>query len=92
MGLLTDGRHDEAEAMALEVEETSAAADIVNFGMTRAIRARVAAARGELELAEQLARESEDFGNQTDFPMMHGGVIRVARSRVRRAGQGRRGR
>jgi class 3 adenylate cyclase len=71
MGLLTDGLHDEAEAMALEVEETSAYADIVNFGMTRAVRARVAAARGELELAEQLARESVDFGNQTDFPIMH---------------------
>jgi ATP/maltotriose-dependent transcriptional regulator MalT len=70
--LLEGGKPDEAEAMALEVDEMSAEADIVNFAMTRGVRARVAAQRGDRERAEALAREGIDFALETDFTLVHG--------------------
>ena len=58
--------------MALEAEEISAKADVINFAMTRGIRAQHAAAQGNADEAERLAREGVDFAMQTDFPLAHG--------------------
>jgi hypothetical protein len=49
----------------------SADADVINFAMTRGVRAEAAAARGDAERAKQLAREGIEFALQTDFPMFH---------------------
>ena len=70
--LVAGGRLDEAKAMALEAEEISAKADVINFAMTRGIRAQQAAAQGNADEAERLAREGVDFAMQTDFPLAHG--------------------
>jgi class 3 adenylate cyclase len=70
--LLEDGKPDEAEAMAFEAEEMSADGDVVNFAMTRGVRARVAALRGDRGRAEALAREGIEFALQTDFTLVQG--------------------
>jgi class 3 adenylate cyclase len=72
VSLAADGRHDEALAIADEVDAMSADADVVNFAMTRAVRARAAAASGDLEQARRLAREGVDFALRTDFVLSHG--------------------
>jgi ATP/maltotriose-dependent transcriptional regulator MalT len=69
--LLADGRPDEAEDIALEAEAMSAEVDVVNFAITRGVRARIAALRGDPERAEALAREGIGFALETDFPIMH---------------------
>jgi len=50
----------------------SAKADVINFAMTRGIRAQRAAAEGHADEAERLAREGIEFAMQTDFPLAHG--------------------
>jgi hypothetical protein len=40
--------------------------------MTRAVRARAAAASGDLEQARRLAREGVEFALRTDFVLWHG--------------------
>jgi class 3 adenylate cyclase len=70
--LAADGRLDEAEGVANEVDEMSAEADVVNFAMTRGVRAQVAALRGDRERAQELAREGIEFALQTDFSLMQG--------------------
>jgi ATP/maltotriose-dependent transcriptional regulator MalT len=70
--LAVQGRLDEAEALADEVDAMSADADIINFAMTRGARARVAAARGDRDRAKELAREAIDFALRTDFVLWHG--------------------
>jgi tetratricopeptide (TPR) repeat protein len=71
------GRHDEALAIADEVDAMSADADVLNFAMTRGVRAQAAAARGDAERAKQLAREGIDFALQTDFTIFHGFAYEV---------------
>jgi ATP/maltotriose-dependent transcriptional regulator MalT len=66
------GRYDEALAIADEVDAMSADADVINFAMTRGVRAEAAAARGDAERAWQLAREGVEFALQTDFPIFQG--------------------
>jgi class 3 adenylate cyclase len=65
------GRHDEALAIADEVDAMSADADVINFAMTRGVRAEAAAAGGDVDRAGQLAREGIEFALQTDFPIFH---------------------
>ncbi|HLY85780.1 MAG TPA: adenylate/guanylate cyclase domain-containing protein [Gaiellaceae bacterium] len=62
---------DEAERLALEGEELGAAEDVVNFALGRALRARLAADRGEHEEAERLARSGLEYAYTTDFPVVH---------------------
>jgi tetratricopeptide (TPR) repeat protein len=75
--LVALGRYDEALAIADEVDAMSADDDIVNFVMTRGVRAEAAAARGETERAKQLAREGIEFALQTDFPLFQGFAYEV---------------
>ncbi len=69
--LLAQGRLDEAEQVALEVEQTSAPEDVLNFALTLAVRARVALARGEAG-AETLAQAAVDAADRSDFPVYRG--------------------
>jgi class 3 adenylate cyclase/tetratricopeptide (TPR) repeat protein len=69
--LLLLGRLDEAERYALEGEEMGSVDDVVNFADGRGVRSLVAAARGEHEAAEELARSALDYAYRTDFPRIH---------------------
>jgi tetratricopeptide (TPR) repeat protein len=67
--LRRQGKLEEAERMALEMEVESAPEDVINFVITRGVRSLVAAARGDLERALDLAREAVGYAQQTDFPV-----------------------
>lgn len=69
--LYLDGQAEEAERLAVEGEELGAAEDVVNFAFGRALRARLAADRGEHAEAERLARSGLEYAYKTDFPAVH---------------------
>jgi ATP/maltotriose-dependent transcriptional regulator MalT len=69
--LYLGGETDEAERLALEGEELGAVEDVVNFAWGRALRARLAADRGEETEAERLARSGLEYAYKTDFPSVH---------------------
>jgi len=71
------GALDEAERGALEAEELGGADDIVNFAWGRAIRACIAADRGDRATADELARDAVRYALETDFPIVHGDVYRA---------------
>jgi class 3 adenylate cyclase/tetratricopeptide (TPR) repeat protein len=62
------GDAEEAERLALQGEQLGAKEDVVNFAWGRGVRARVAADRGDLRAAEDLARDSVRYAYETDFP------------------------
>jgi class 3 adenylate cyclase/tetratricopeptide (TPR) repeat protein len=62
------GRGDEAERFTEISEELSAADDLVPQVVWRGVRAKILAGRGELEEAEELAREAAALVEDTDFP------------------------
>jgi class 3 adenylate cyclase/tetratricopeptide (TPR) repeat protein len=78
------GERDEPERLALDAETMGGPDDLVNFAFGRALRARIAADRGELEAAETLAREALAYGERSDFPQIHARV-REALGHVARA-------
>jgi class 3 adenylate cyclase/tetratricopeptide (TPR) repeat protein len=65
------GEIDEAERQAIEGEELGAAEDVINFAWGRALRARIAADRGDLATAEEFARNALENAYKTDFPTAH---------------------
>jgi class 3 adenylate cyclase/tetratricopeptide (TPR) repeat protein len=71
------GRYDEALAIADEVDTMSADDDVINFVMTRGVRAEAAAAQGDTERAGRLAREGIEFALRTDFPIFQGFAYEV---------------
>ena len=71
------GDLDGAEQMALEGEQLGSPEDVVNFAMSKGVRAHIAADRGEHATAEQLAREAVGHALETDFPMIHGDAFRA---------------
>jgi class 3 adenylate cyclase/tetratricopeptide (TPR) repeat protein len=66
------GRHDEAEEWAGKSRELGGSDDIITQMIWRQVLARVRAHRGELEEAEQLARESVEYGERTDMLVARG--------------------
>jgi tetratricopeptide (TPR) repeat protein len=66
--LYENGQADEAERFALAGEEEGAAQDLINFAWGRALRARIAADRGDFDGAERLAREALEYALQIDLP------------------------
>jgi tetratricopeptide (TPR) repeat protein len=68
------GELEEAERCALEGEEMGADEDFVNFAMGRAVRARVAADRGDNDEAAGLAEQALHYASLCDFPEVHGKV------------------
>ena len=81
------GQPAEAERLAIEGEAMSSADDLVNFALGRSLRARILAARGELDAAEGLALEAIEYARRSDFPQIHARTDE-ALAHVRRA-QGR---
>ena len=67
-----DGRPDDALALLDEVDEISADEDVINFAISRGLRARIGSERGDLAEAERLAREGLEFALATDFPWTRG--------------------
>jgi class 3 adenylate cyclase/tetratricopeptide (TPR) repeat protein len=69
------GRLDEAESFTVVSEQTAPRDDLASQTTWRGVRARVLARRGELEQAEQLAREAVAIGERTDFLVWRGEAL-----------------
>jgi len=65
-----DGRLDEADALAHEGECLGGPGDLVNHVSGPSVRAKVLAARGRFDEAEQLARLSVERSADSDLPHM----------------------
>jgi tetratricopeptide (TPR) repeat protein len=81
------GDLDEAERLAIAGEELGAAEDVINFARGRRVRALVAADRGDLDRAEELARDSFAHAYRTDFPAEHGEAHETLAYVLRAAGR-----
>jgi tetratricopeptide (TPR) repeat protein len=68
------GERDEAEQLAVSGEAMGGEDDLVNFALGRALRARLAADRGDADQASVLAREAIAYGERSDFPGLHASV------------------
>jgi class 3 adenylate cyclase/tetratricopeptide (TPR) repeat protein len=66
------GEYDEARRFAEISEHTAASNDVVAQILWRGTRAKLVARKGELELAEQIAREAVELAKQTDFLDLRG--------------------
>jgi predicted ATPase/class 3 adenylate cyclase len=65
--IYAQGRDEEAERFTERGEELAASGDIATQAMWRSVRAKVLVKRGDVDEAEQLAREALAFAEQTDF-------------------------
>jgi class 3 adenylate cyclase/tetratricopeptide (TPR) repeat protein len=81
------GELDEAERLAVEGEEMGDVEDIINFSRGRALRARIAADRGDEDKAMALAQNAFDYAFRTDFPSEHGEAWEALAHVHRRAGR-----
>jgi ATP/maltotriose-dependent transcriptional regulator MalT len=68
--LYAQGRDDEADELALAIQESAGSEDVYSQVLWRGVRAKVLARRGSAEEAERLARESISLVETTDF--LHG--------------------
>jgi len=84
LALQAAGEPTEAEDAAFESERISAPDDFINFAMGRTARALVLADRGDLDLAEKVARSAVEYAFRTDFPLPKADAL-AALSRVLRA-------
>ena len=85
--LYLTGQMDEAERMALDAEEESAAEDVINYAISHEVRARIHTDRGDHEHAEQLARSAIDYAFRTDFPILRGNSLLALAHVLHAAGQ-----
>jgi tetratricopeptide (TPR) repeat protein len=81
------GELDEAERLAVEGEAMGDVEDLINFSRGRAVRARIAADRGDDGRAMALAQNAFDYAFRTDFPSEHGEAWEVLAHVHRRAGR-----
>jgi tetratricopeptide (TPR) repeat protein len=65
------GRYDEAEAIAAEASAAARPIDVQCQTISRTVRAKVLARRGEADRAEELAREAIGFVEPSDFLPAH---------------------
>jgi predicted ATPase/class 3 adenylate cyclase len=82
------GRWDDAETLAREVEELAAADDVDAQMMWRLQQARVSAVRGDVADAERLAREAVELLEPTDDIVSKIAALATLASVVRLAGNG----
>jgi class 3 adenylate cyclase/tetratricopeptide (TPR) repeat protein len=83
-----DGRAGDALRLLKEVDTITADEDVINFALTRCLRARIRSDTGDHAEAEQLAREGLSYALETDFPWIRGEAhIDLARV-LARAGRG----
>ncbi len=73
--IVAQGRLDEAATFCELAAETGAEDDITTQVLWRSARAKVLAARGELEPAEKLAREAVAIAGETDDVNMHADAL-----------------
>jgi predicted ATPase/class 3 adenylate cyclase len=64
------GRLDDAEELTRVSEDAASRDDIASQVLWRQCRAKVAATRGEAQVAERLAGEAVELANKTDFALM----------------------
>jgi class 3 adenylate cyclase/tetratricopeptide (TPR) repeat protein len=65
------GRHEEAARLTVTSEESAAADDVTAQILWRTTRARVLAARGALDEAQELARRAVALARRTDYLNLH---------------------
>jgi DNA-binding SARP family transcriptional activator len=70
------GRYEEARRLSVTGEETATPDDLASQMLWRAARARCAAAAGDLNEAERLARDGVAVAERTDFIVMHATTLR----------------
>jgi DNA-binding SARP family transcriptional activator len=70
------GRYGDARRLSITGEQNATPDDFASQMLWRAARARCAAAAGELEEAERLAREGVAVAERTDFILMHATTLR----------------
>ena len=76
LAICAQGRFDEAEALAIETEQTPLTADdVTGQNVWRRVRARAFSARGEHAEAVRLAREAEALFEGTDALIDHGEAL-----------------
>ena len=78
------GEIDEAERLAIEGEELGAAEDVINFAWGRALRARIAADRGDCATAEDTRAQRARKRVQDRLPERPRERARGTRARTRR--------
>jgi tetratricopeptide (TPR) repeat protein len=86
-GLYRGGDRAEAERAALEGESLGAPEDVINSTFGPALRARIAADRGEHDEAERLARHALEQAYKTDFPSAHANAHEALAWVLRSAGR-----
>jgi DNA-binding SARP family transcriptional activator len=70
------GRYDEANRLTLIGEANASPEDLATQMLWRAARARCAAAAGDFDDAERLARDGVGVAERTDFILMHATTLR----------------
>jgi class 3 adenylate cyclase/tetratricopeptide (TPR) repeat protein len=80
------GRLEEAESFTVVSEQTASRDDLASQTTWRGVRARVLARRGDLEQAEQLAREAVAIAERTDFLVWRGEAFLDLAAVLRRRG------
>jgi tetratricopeptide (TPR) repeat protein len=73
--MYAQGRYEEAERLSRESEEAARPNDIHSNILWRTTRAQVFAQKGELDVAEALAREAVVFAAESDFLDSHGDAL-----------------
>jgi tetratricopeptide (TPR) repeat protein len=85
--LFAQGRGEEAAGLIDRVEEWAIADDVDPQIGWRRVKAKLLAQRGELERAEQLAREAVELAGRTDFVIDHGRALEDLAEVLRLAGR-----
>jgi tetratricopeptide (TPR) repeat protein len=75
LSLYQQGRYDEADLLAWECEEAARANDVNSRIMSRAVRAKIRARRGEFDAAERTAREAVSLAARSDLYIAHGDAL-----------------
>jgi DNA-binding SARP family transcriptional activator/tetratricopeptide (TPR) repeat protein len=70
------GRYDDARRLSIVGEENATPDDLASQMLWRAARARCAAAAGEVDEAERLARDGVAIAARTDFALMHASTLK----------------
>jgi DNA-binding SARP family transcriptional activator len=65
------GRYEEADRLAVDAERTARPNDVHSHIVWRGTRAKVRARRGDVEVAEALAREAVAYAEESDFLHSH---------------------
>jgi ATP/maltotriose-dependent transcriptional regulator MalT len=65
--LYAQGRDDEADQLAWASQESAQAEDAYSHALSRSVRAKVLARRGDMHKSKELARESVALADTTDF-------------------------